>query len=211
MDQTRFSGNYGFVPFVQSPGIALIIIGDEKGTAAKLLLKSLAFCFPILFLSVALLWVSSLVMWFVVSMYINEAILLLNSLNKCDERTGGSVGWASGCHAGGPKVFFSDLTAVRFIRWGWERKNQVTCWVLQIANTFPPLQTKHHLSQSITLMLHSDILLKREVAISRLSVCRDGTNENAWGWKKKASLDFPKRPPQFRSLLLPTNRASGTG
>ena len=122
MDQTRFSGNYGFVPFVQSPGIALIIIGDEKGTAAKLLLKSLAFCFPILFLSVALLWVSSLVMWFVVSTYTNEAILLLNSLNKCDERTGGSVGWASGCHAGGPKVFFSDLTAVRFIRWGWERK-----------------------------------------------------------------------------------------
>ncbi|XP_074628437.1 uncharacterized protein LOC141886246 isoform X3 [Acropora palmata] len=69
MDQTRFSGNYGFVPFVQSPGIALIIIGDEKGTAAKLLLKSLAFCFPILFLSVALLWVSSLVMWFVETGY----------------------------------------------------------------------------------------------------------------------------------------------
>ena len=67
MDQTRFSDNYGFVPFVQSPGMALIIIGDEKGTAATLLLKSLAFCFPILFLSIAMLWVSSLAMWFVVS------------------------------------------------------------------------------------------------------------------------------------------------
>lgn len=67
MDQTRFSDNYGFVPFVQSPGLALIIIGDEKGTAATLLLKSLAFCFPILFLSIAMLWVSSLAMWFVVS------------------------------------------------------------------------------------------------------------------------------------------------
>lgn len=67
MDQTRFSDNYGFVPFVQSPGLALIIIGDEKGTAANLLLKSLAFCFPVLFLSIAMLWVSSLAMWFVVS------------------------------------------------------------------------------------------------------------------------------------------------
>lgn len=67
MDQTRYSDNYGFVPFVQSPGLALIIIGDEKGTAATLLLKSLAFCFPILFLSIAMLWVSSLAMWFVVS------------------------------------------------------------------------------------------------------------------------------------------------
>lgn len=65
MDQTRFSDNYGFVPFVQSPGLALIIIGDEKGTAANLLLKSLAFCFPVLFLSIAMLWVSSLAMWFV--------------------------------------------------------------------------------------------------------------------------------------------------
>ena len=67
MDQTRFSDNYGFVPFVQSPGLALIIIGDEKGTAANLLHKSLAFCFPVLFLSIAMLWVSSLAMWFVVS------------------------------------------------------------------------------------------------------------------------------------------------
>ena len=67
MDQTRYLDSYGFVPFVQSPGLALIIIGDEKGTAATLLLKSLALCFPILFLSIAMLWVSSLVLWFVVS------------------------------------------------------------------------------------------------------------------------------------------------
>lgn len=67
MDQTRYSDNYGFVPFVQSPGLALIIIGDEKGTAATLVMTSLAFCFPILFLSIAMLWVSSLAMWFVVS------------------------------------------------------------------------------------------------------------------------------------------------
>ncbi|XP_068688561.1 uncharacterized protein [Montipora foliosa] len=69
MDQRRYSGNYGFVPFVQSPGIALIIIGDEKGSAATLLLKSLAFCFPILFLSIAMLWVSSLIMWFLETAY----------------------------------------------------------------------------------------------------------------------------------------------
>ena len=67
MDQTRYLDSYGFVPFVQSPGLALIIIGDEKGTAASLLLRSLALCFPILFLSIAMLWVSSLLMWFVVS------------------------------------------------------------------------------------------------------------------------------------------------
>jgi len=67
MDQARYSNNYGFVPFVQSPGMALIVIGDEEGTAASLLLKSLALCFPILFLSIAMLWVSSLAMWFVVS------------------------------------------------------------------------------------------------------------------------------------------------
>ena len=76
MDQTRFSDNYGFVPFVQSPGLALIIIGDEKGTAATLLLKSLAFCFPILFLSIAMLWVSSLALWFVVSVPLIVGLLL---------------------------------------------------------------------------------------------------------------------------------------
>ena len=77
MDQTRYSGSYGFVPFVKSPGLALIVIGDEKGTAAFLLLKSLAFCFPILFLSIAMLWVSSLVMWFVVSCNMKVNSLLI--------------------------------------------------------------------------------------------------------------------------------------
>ena len=66
MDQTRYSNNYGFVPFVQSPGLALIIIGDEEGTAAKLLLSTLALCWPILFLSIVMLWVSSTALWFVV-------------------------------------------------------------------------------------------------------------------------------------------------
>lgn len=82
MDQTRISGSYGFVPFVQSPGIALIIIGDEKGSAAKLLIKSLAFCFPILFLSVAMLWVSSLIMWFVVSVCPDESIERFHSRDQ---------------------------------------------------------------------------------------------------------------------------------
>lgn len=81
MDQTRFSDNYGFVPFVQSPGLALIIIGDEKGTAANLLLKSLAFCFPVLFLSIAMLWVSSLAMWFVVSnLFVNHCHLCTTAI-----------------------------------------------------------------------------------------------------------------------------------
>lgn len=80
MDQTRYSDNYGFVPFVQSPGLALIIIGDEKGTAASLLLRSLAFCFPILFLCITMLWVSSLAMWFVVSL--KAIAICLNCLLK---------------------------------------------------------------------------------------------------------------------------------
>lgn len=80
MDQTRYSNNYGFVPFVQSPGLALIIIGDEKGTAAILLLRSLAFCFPILFLSIAMLWVSSLAMWFVVSLSVTATLKRLSGL-----------------------------------------------------------------------------------------------------------------------------------
>lgn len=80
MDQTRYSDNYGFVPFVQSPGLALIIIGDEKGTAASLLLRSLAFCFPILFLCITMLWVSSLAMWFVVS--VKAIAICLNCLAR---------------------------------------------------------------------------------------------------------------------------------
>ena len=66
MDQTRYAENLGFVPFVQSPGVALIVIGDEEGTAALVLIRSLALCWPILFLSVILLWAFGVLLWFLV-------------------------------------------------------------------------------------------------------------------------------------------------
>jgi hypothetical protein len=67
MDQKVYSGSYGFAPLVSSPGVALIVIGDEEGTAARMLIKSIMLCWPIVFLDIMLLWVLSIVMWFVVS------------------------------------------------------------------------------------------------------------------------------------------------
>lgn len=63
MDQNRFSDNYGFVPLVQSGGVALIVIGDEEGTAAQLLISSIITCWPILFLCSVFLWLFSTVIW----------------------------------------------------------------------------------------------------------------------------------------------------
>lgn len=67
MDQKVYSGSYGFAPLVQSPGVAMIIIGDEEGTAAMMLIRSIILCWPIVFLDIMLLWVLSIVIWFVVS------------------------------------------------------------------------------------------------------------------------------------------------
>ncbi|XP_048579836.1 uncharacterized protein LOC116619170 isoform X2 [Nematostella vectensis] len=64
MSQTRYSGDFGFVPLVQSPGVALIVIGDEEGTAARLLIRSIMLCWPIVLLDMMLLWVMSIVIWF---------------------------------------------------------------------------------------------------------------------------------------------------
>ena len=66
MEQTQFSDNYGFVPLVQSGGVALIVIGDEEGTAAKLLISSIITCWPILFLCSVFLWFFSTVIWIAV-------------------------------------------------------------------------------------------------------------------------------------------------
>jgi len=68
MDQKVYSGSYGFAPLVQSPGVAMIVIGDEEGTAARMLIRSIILCWPIVFLDVMLLWVLSIVIWFVVSL-----------------------------------------------------------------------------------------------------------------------------------------------
>ena len=67
MHQKYYMDIYGFVPIVQSPGVALITIGDEEGTAAMVLIRSLALCWPILFLSVIMLWMFGVLMWFLVS------------------------------------------------------------------------------------------------------------------------------------------------
>ncbi|KAK3736615.1 hypothetical protein QZH41_018292 [Actinostola sp. cb2023] len=64
MDQKVYSGSYGFAPLVKSPGIAMIIIGDEEGAAAKMLIRSIILCWPIVFLDLMLLWVLSIVIWF---------------------------------------------------------------------------------------------------------------------------------------------------
>ena len=67
MDQKVYSGSFGFAPLVSSPGVALIVIGDEEGAAARMLIKSIMLCWPIVFLDIMLLWVLSIVIWFAVS------------------------------------------------------------------------------------------------------------------------------------------------
>ena len=66
MEQTQYLDNYGFVPLVQSGGVALIIIGDEEGTASKVLIASIITCWPILFLCGVFLWLFSTVIWITV-------------------------------------------------------------------------------------------------------------------------------------------------
>jgi len=145
MDQTRYSNNYGFVPFVQSPGMALIVIGDEEGTAASLLLKSLALCFPILFLSIAMLWVSSLAMWFVETAY-NDRHFPRNILQGSWE----AMWWAFasmttlGYGDRIPKTPFGRLVCLSWILMGLV---MVTCF----NSTMTTLLTARILDEDVTL------------------------------------------------------------
>ena len=68
VEQTKYSHSLGFVPMVRSPGVAFITIGDEEGTAARMVVSSILRCWPVVLLCTAFVWLFSVMVCFVVSL-----------------------------------------------------------------------------------------------------------------------------------------------
>ena len=75
--------SYWFVPTIESPGVAFIVVGDEPGTQAKAIFDSVLQGWPVLVLTVVMAVLAGIIMWGLVSMNIDMpkiAILLINFL-----------------------------------------------------------------------------------------------------------------------------------
>ena len=65
--QQNFMGVYGFLPIVESPSVVFIVPKEETSKSSLRLLSSLFSCWPVLLINSAIVLLSGIIIWHLVS------------------------------------------------------------------------------------------------------------------------------------------------
>lgn len=67
MDQDTYKAEYGFAPIVESPGVTFIVNFSDDNEKSSLVLDALFKCWPLFAFLLILIWLSGIIIWFLVS------------------------------------------------------------------------------------------------------------------------------------------------
>lgn len=70
-DDIRYRSSYYFLPMIDSPGVAFMVIGDEAGSSSQAIFSSILDGWPILVLTVVMAFLSGIIIW-MLDTYWNE-------------------------------------------------------------------------------------------------------------------------------------------
>lgn len=70
MDQDTYKAEYGFAPIVESPGVTFIVNFSDDNEKSSLVLDALFKCWPLFAFLLILIWLSGIIIWFLVSQFL---------------------------------------------------------------------------------------------------------------------------------------------
>ena len=65
--QDHFMGQFGFMAVVESPSVVLIVPKEDSNSSSMRLLSSLFQCWPVMLINLCIVFLSGIVIWFLVS------------------------------------------------------------------------------------------------------------------------------------------------